>query len=542
MNGLIKRIIESQQDGDSNGGADLLIMSLVLLELDNSTDASLGQKLAYSILKLKSNSWVFSDNLLINFVVLSALIKYNPKIIDGSALGKILRLLTDIESQEGGPYYSFVGKKNNIDLGVNCAIAYFLSLNKVELPELNNLIEKAISKNDFKTEYSDNKYLIYYLISKFYQGPLKKRLMEYTQFFKPAKDKDLEELMIRGIKQEFEAIKTSINDNTEDGQIIEKIFIEAENRFADLNPDFKKITLAQIQRTIKSNSDKQMSLIAYYFKKALVQAGQIFSDEFITKIGLANIFYWTAFIIYDDFWDEDEKATPSILPTANLYARHYINFYDTALPDNPEFIVYFHELMDKLDEANTWETLYCRTKVIGSKFIIPERLPNYEDYEYKFRPASGQILGPLLMLLKIGYKLDSPETKNLIEYFKNYLIAMQINDDAHDWVEDMERGHLSTVVVLMIHDWLKVYPDTKEIDLVADLEKLQQIFWYQTMPRACQKAIDFTKKSRTALDSMHYIENPQSLRRFIDITENTAQSALTEYQNSLKFLAEFDSK
>ena len=559
MNDLLTIIAANQKENGSFSDTDLSLNSLILLEVAELPASQIKQKLSDYILTHKDSNWSFDKDLMTNFLAISALYKNDSKILDGTALGKILNTLTNHEIQEGGPY-CFPDK--GVDLGVNIAIAYFLSLNKVELPALNHLIDQAIDNKNFSNSYCPNPYLLIYLVSKFYNGPKKGTLISLLHNLPPTNSLD-SLLVLKALKELGESINNLPKPdhsstyqitlylnllNKGDKQTIDrpedfvmnKIIIEAKNRFKNLTPDLKKIALDEIARTIDKNKDGQMSLIAHYFKTALGKTGDLLNDELIAKAGLANIFFWTAFIIYDDFWDEDEKASPSILPCANLFARHYTDFYNNILPEQPEFRIFFHNLMDKLDAANTWETLYCRTKVIGSKFIIPKALPDYGNYDFKFQPASGQILGPLALLIKAGFKLDSKEAKDLINYFKNYLIAMQINDDAHDLIEDMERGHLSTVVVMLIKDWQVKYPDKPEIDLIKDLEKVQQLFWFKTMPIACQTARRYTQESRAALKNMTFLENPAPLAHFIDITESVAEEALTEYQKSLDLLKEFN--
>jgi hypothetical protein len=255
-------------------------------------------------------------------------------------------------------------------------------------------------------------------------------------------------------------------------------------------------------------------------------------------MGLANIFFWSAFIIYDNFWDCDEEAQPSVLPVGNLFARHYTDFFDSLC--GKEFNGLFHRLMDKLDEANNWETLYCRTKVENGGFVIPESLPDYGNYESKFQPSSGHILGPVAMLFMFGFDADSAEVHSLTDYFRNYLIAMQINDDAHDWLEDMQRGHLSTVVVMLLEDWHTEYPGIKKIDLQADLEKLQKLFWFKTITRSSQTVLAHTDKARKALRSMKTIENFEPFEHYIIQNENVANKALAEQKKSIEFLKEFN--
>ena len=546
----ITNSITKQQNKDgsynsSNGLTKLLTSSLILIELQeikNDKKINTTKKLLQKwLLNQKNNDWIFSNNLYENFIAITAIQKNAPELISGQDLAKILNILTKAEIKTGGPYHH-----NLID---NVAIAYFLSLNEVNLPNLDKFIKNRI----LKIRQKPIDYLSVYLLSQFCNKVILETLITYLRK-EVGTLNGLDKFLVSKIlnaKQEvpnttlekvlsLKISKTITNDYRQnDNLIITKLIKAAKDRFKYLDKDIQKIALIEIQRTIKKNTDKQMSLLTYYFRIALGKNGNKIDDNFIFQTALANIFFWTAFIIYDDFWDEDEKAMPQILPSANLYARHYINFYDTALPDNQEFPYFFHKLMDKLDGANTWETKHCRTQVINQNFIIPKKIPNYKNYDLKFYPASGQVLGPIVILLKLGFKLDSEEINNLVSYFKNYLIAMQIKDDAHDWLEDMQRGHLSTVVAMLIKDWQEKYPEQKEINLITDLKKLQQLFWFKTIKTSSRLTIAYTKKSKQALKKLYFLENLNPLEYFIDISEKTAKAALKERQKSLDFLNEF---
>ena len=467
-------------------------------------------------------------------------IERNPNAINGGTLAKLLNILAAAEIQEGGPYSSFVDSQDrDIDIAVNIAIAYFLFLQKVDLPELDSLIEKAIASKNFESKFFASGYPAIYLLAKFYNGKQKQSLIDYLSGSHC--QSDLDQKLVAASLSLLKLGQDKISDEftTEEKQIIDLVMETARQRFSHLSKDFQKAAMREIQKTIEGNPDKQMSLMAYCVRQALGQKGREITDAMVAQMGLANIFFWTAFIIYDNFWDCDEEAQPSVLPIANLYARHYVDFFGSLLKKETGFNDLFHQLMDKLDAANNWETLHCRAKVENGKFTIPEVLPDYADYELKYQPSSGHILGPLAMLYQLGFG-NSKETQSLTDYFKNYLIAMQINDDAHDWLEDMQRGHLSTVVAMLLDDWIKEYPDQKEIDLGVDLEKLQRLFWFKTIKRACQVVLDFTAKSRQALKSMATIENFEPLERYIVLNENTAKKALAEQQKSIDFLREFD--
>jgi len=508
---------DQREDGsfsDDYNHPSLLYTSFILLRLNYFPEdkklEEMKRKAVEYILSKKNDSWQFSSSTALNFLALSALAKYNKDLIDGKALAHILMALGSIEVKEGGPYYPYMAGMDNgnksIDLGANAAIAYFLSLLDVELPSLNDLLEKAIKENSFDSSFFDQS-VVMYLVSLSNLG-----LKENNN------EKDEEKLR-------------SMNEKEED--MLNKILEMGEKRFSTLEEEIKGYALAEIKKTIKGNPDKQMSLMSYFMRKALGEKGEKFSDEFIAQLGLANIFFWTAFIIYDNFWDEDEEADPKILPVANLFARDFTTVFNSILPLELGFNEFFREIMDNLDAANTWETTHCRMKVEGTKVYVPEIIPDYGNFEQKYYPASAHILGPVAMLVKLGYAIDSSKVKNLIAYFKNYLIPKQINDDLHDWEEDLRRGNISTVVAMLLEDFGK---DRKIIDLENDLAELQKIFWFKTLPKAGAIVLDFISKSQKYLAVMESLENRSPLEQYIFHEEKIIQEALSEQKATVDLL------
>lgn len=330
-----------------------------------------------------------------------------------------------------------------------------------------------------------------------------------------------------GKKEKLKAVNIfdlkAVNWDNEEREMFKKILKLAGERFFDLPAGMKEFAVGEIQKTIKGNRDKQMSLMPFWFKKALGKKAERISDDLVVQLGLMNVFFWTAFIIYDDFWDEE--GIPKILPTANLYARNFVGFFNSISAHNLDFSLFFRELMDRLDSGNTEILVKFRCQVDGDKIQIPEAIPDYGDYKIVYEPSSAHILSSIAMLYELGYRSDSPEMLSLISYFRNYLIAMQINDDIYDWEEDLKRGHLSTVVIMLLGD---LGSSIKEIDMGRDLAGLKNIFWSKTLPRACKIVIDHTARSRQALGEMAILENPAPLEGIVSMIENAAKTALKE--------------
>lgn len=431
--------------------------------------------------------------------------------LSGGKLARLVKEIADLEREEGGPY-SLGAVPDKADFELNLLIAYFLLLCEVELPKL----------DDF----------------------LRDKLVHPTSVIIPAEEFAVlvEKWRARkrgGLADASGGEQGIVYDESEQ-RIIDLIMKKFDERCAGFSAETRERARDAIKKTIRGNQDKQMSLMSFYTKQALGKNGEKISDDTVAEMGLANIFFWTAFIIYDDFWDEDEDADPKLLPIANIFARHYTDYFLHVLPDNPGFRHFFHTYMDDLDAANAWETEFCRLKVAGGKIVIPDMLPDYGDYEGKFQPAVGHIFGPVAEMATLGYSLESQEIQNFIAYFRNYLIAMQLNDDAHDWEEDLRRGHISTVVDLLLRDVKASGWGSRTIDLEADLPELQKLFWFTTMPKYTKLVFAHTNKARAALENISAFKDREPLMQCVNRNENIARKAEREQKDSARFLREYN--
>lgn len=576
-------ILERQQADGSwrpEAGIDSVFLTALVLSCLNrgelSEDLAIARQRAELFLLSKADkNWQFSQNLFVNFSVIVALAEYDLEIFDGAALAAILKLLTKLEVQLGGPYYSRENSQK-IDLAFNLQVARFLSLFEVDLPNLTAYFSDAMATENYQSAYFVSPFPVLYFFSKFSEFTDNFRIKEFIAK-SDLVNKPLDQLFILnsfkniGFNEEdlekyqsnFSIEKISESDNSsvlsaalaweyysprlakmvekkneEVDEMILKILESATTKFSTLSADMQEIAAGEIARTMAKNNDHQMALMPFYVKKALGEKGEIFSDDFIAAAGLANIFFWNAFIIYDDFWDEEGE--PCYLPTANYYARYFFDFYFRIFAGNQELRQYFHELMDKLDQANTWETKHCRATIGDEKLIIPTELPDYGDYELAYAPASAHILGAVMMLCRLGYDLESAEMKNLENYFRHYLIAMQINDDALDWEEDLERGHLSTVVVMFIRRYQEKYPGTIFLDLrLENRDVLKQFYWYEVIEPMCQAVLEQTQKAQEALAEMSVFEDSGPLTRMIERSAAVAHKTLQDFADKNDFLENF---
>lgn len=419
--------------------------------------------------------------------------------VEGDVLAHLLGRVAEHEIQEGGPYTATIGERD-ADIGLNLGIAVFLGQNGVRLEQLDAFIDTCVRGGELHSAFLE--------------------------------DTEVAQLIKRNATLRKARSEKKVTHTEAENRLLDAIRRALDERLSHLPRGFKEHAHAVIERTIRGNTDKQMALMPLYVREALGKRGSHFTDERLAELGLASIFFWTAFIIYDDFWDEDEAAEPKYLPIANLFARHFIRTFEHT----PGLAMYFHELMDLLDAANEWEMLWCRLVRKEAIIIVPEELPDYGDYLIKFYPAAGHVLGTVAMFGELGYAPDSEEVECVVEYFKHYLVAMQLNDDAHDWKEDLARGHISTAVAKLLEAWKEEHPDEGEIDLEEDMPELERLFWFRVLTPLCESVLACTSRARASLAALDCIEYREPLERFITENERIAKEALAEHRRSVAFL------
>lgn len=544
--------------------------------------------------KLSSLNWIekndFKDNLFFYFLLLISVENFGRDLISTCQLIRILDSLISKEITEGGPYASSPDNKN-IDIGTNILIDCFLRLKGVELESLEKLIDTSIRENNFYSDYCVNPYFLIFLLSKNAKKKNKDILIKYlidnengdnwgnilntslavislsnlnyenrldkefkylennkkllNNSFKLFKSADFEiettlklnasiyskaMLTIKNIKPDI-----FHNFNKEEKSVIKNILKFHSNRTKNLGNDFEILSTKEIIATITRNSDKQMSLMPFYLKKALGEKAKCISNKDISQLGLNNIYFWNAFIIYDNFWDEDEESRPELLPIANYFSRNFLSYLSSEFCTNNDFCAFFQKTMDKLDKANFNEVRNQRFIINGFEVDIPNTIPDYTNYESKFWPSSGHAVISVAMLMKLNYRITSPEVSNLMNYFKNYLIAKQINDDLHDWIEDLNRGHFTIATAEIIKRWKTIHPNKKKLNLNEEELMLRRLFW-ESIDDITTIALCYLKKSRKRLANLSILEEPKYLMQFIEIEEKIITRTIDGKKENLNLI------
>lgn len=598
----------------------LILANLQIFE-EKSDIENINKKLSKFLLSQKNENWSFNywkrnseqsinipypDDLDDTFCALSSLYRYDANLIGGEAMAKIVAILTSLEVQEGGPYRTWIVPSDaekvwrDIDLAVNNNIAYFLSLQEVELPNLVLLIEKAIEEERYYSPYYPSEYPIMYFISRWYQGGKAEKTIQYLLSKKiennwgNALNTALSISALLNLKFPAEKLKESIDclladqkngswesygfcfdpaikgnayyagssslttafclealqkykncelkiknqeaktkkekiKQEEYAKVYNAVIEKVKEKLNTLTDDLKQQQLKIIKKIIEGDKDKQILLLPYFFKLSLGKNGHNVPDELITILGLANLYGWAAYTIYDDFLDEE--GSPNLLPAANLCLRELTNIF-TGILDG-KFASFFRKVMDTLEASNAWEVANCR---IRTNNLGNMKIPDYKDFSKLAERSLGHALGPIAILFSLGYKEDSKEVKGIFNFFKHYIIARQLNDDAHDWEEDFKKGQINSVGAMVLNIYYKKFSADKTINFKKIQEKLQNFFWYSIIIDICNIVEMNTELARKSLQFVAPISEFALFEKLLNPLENIAKKTRKEQQEIIKFL------
>jgi hypothetical protein len=200
-----------------------------------------------------------------------------------------------------------------------------------------------------------------------------------------------------------------------------------------------------LSRLCSGATGSEICLLAYQFARSLDLDSAFLNLNTFVELGTANLMGWLAYSAFDDLLDQDAPVGAGLLPAANIALRASRDKFKTVLASNPAFLAYIDHTFNAIDQANAWELAHCRAEQVGGHLIIGN-LPNYGDRSNLSQRSFGHALAPLGVLILAGHDLASPAVRHVQAALEHYLVARQLQDDLHDWTEDLAKGRLTYVV------------------------------------------------------------------------------------------------
>ncbi len=313
-------------------------------------------------------------------------------------------------------------------------------------------------------------------------------------------------------------------------QAVQRVIVNLEQ------PDFRKHTQTVFKRLIKQDKDKQILLLPWLVAE---MAGVSIDTPTAVNLGAASLWGWMAYTIYDDFLDG--PADPRLLPSANFALRQLTATLRHTLNDNTAFQAETGAILTRIDAANAWETSHCRGSFQKHHLQIAS-LPDYGDYWQLADRSLGHSIAGLGALYAAGFAHQAPQMQALRDFFNHYLIARQLNDDAHDWEEDLQRGHINAVGVLILQLWAKLTGKNLQqgIETDQELEALRKIMWEDVILKVCELVLVHTTRARQALERPEAGFTVAVLSNLLVPLEEAVNKARQERLASLEFMSTFN--
>lgn len=542
----------------------------------------------------ESHNKPYPDDLDDTFAALCALHCYDATLFNGSALAKITQTLTFCEVAEGGPYRTWVvppeAKQHwkDVDPFVNAHIGLFLSYLDIELPRLTEFIEEKIHASLFSSQYYPSVLPGMLFLLEWYHGDYREQLIQLVEknyrnfskleqiiFFLSLDNSEVQRFSDAIVSLRKEIIETSdvfkkpyafCLDPAQNGTKFYAGSSELTASFAlrflcRFSAEEKKIrlslphdeqeiisdTIALIDQLFKNQthlirqsctdfihhfqkkrSFEEVFLLPYRFSKALSLS---IPKEKTTKLCAASVLGWISYTLFDNAMDGEKNAAQK-LPLAFASHRIMTSIFLTTI-NKPAFDHTFEFIMNRLDEAQAWEMAMARKKILGADCRDFFCFRNTDQIGHK---SYGHMLSCVGQLF-LDEKYNITTTHAFITFFHHYLIARQLNDDAHDVREDLEAGHISFVVSKILMD----FPEHSCFILSETLlDELHKKYWKTTSIEIADLILHHANKARDSLAYVHDIII--DMKFFTDLIKSVERGAISmkeERQKAFDFIREF---
>lgn len=538
----------------------------------------------------------YPDDLDDTFCALSALAIHDPALADEGMLAAAVKILIAAESRPGGPYRTWLVAPDSdpvwldVDLAVNSNIAYFLSIASEPLPSLVDFIDTTLLRGEVFSPYYPSSLPLLYFIARGYAGQQQTLLIKTIRAaqLKAATSLDqallLSALLRLGDNAGLQKIITGLLkaqaadgswpaaafciDPAREGKIfyhgsaalstafvVEALCLHELARHAkqpaqqhssdltarrilklanqtdrDLPASIRGDLRDFVKRVATGSSGAEITGLPELFNKSLISPIKDQAAR-LDDLALANLYGWSAYTIYDDFLDNE--GVGQLLPVANVALRRCLEIFQNAL--DKKFVT---KTFNTIEAANAWELRHCRYRV-ERHYVWLADPPAFGNLQKLAERSVGHLLAPMAILELAGYSVTSTQAEHLHKALRHYLIARQLNDDMHDWEEDIRRGSI-TYVVASILTALKIKPGKQPLDKLIPLMKKQ--FWHQTMAETCQTMLRQISMCRRDLAASGLVRRQSPLESLLDDLEASVQKTLQTQAQAESFLKHYGSK
>ncbi|MBI3889359.1 hypothetical protein HY312_02180 [Candidatus Saccharibacteria bacterium] len=458
----------------------------------------------------QSLDWITNTSLFSTTLRLLALAKYDSHLLDGAVMAFYIKRLISAEISPGGPYKVSEGESEII---TNAAIAQLFITLTMPLPKIEQYLRVELQRFSIKEISPTDAWIL------FWPNDLslnKKSYHDITSKISPIARS------ILSLPELNEDVPPTTRPNIVAQQVLDEL--------KSLNPLLHSTARTVWRSIVAADKHSEITLLSSHFTNALSAKNRLKDADLLT-LNRANFYSWMAYTQYDDFIDSE--GMPLRLPIANIAHRKAYTLYNEFSLGIPYASNRINTCFDQMDRANLWELTYCRHSVAGSRITI-NALPSYRNKILLAQRAGAHILGPLLILESC--RAVTPKQRHLMhQYLAHYLIARQINDDMHDWKDDLAHGHSSFVVTFLLRK-TKITSGTYTLARLTEI--LQTYFWKKGLRELHEIILHHTSYALTSATASKLFTNldNQFIATTIRPIINSVTKGMSAIDNQKTFL------
>ena len=410
--------------------------------------------------------------------VLDGLHSYDSGLVTGTDMAVLLERLVDAEERVGGPYRELDGLPHP---STNAFVNQVLTWAAEPLPNVSALLSHADRLFVPKRQAPVEKTMLYVLKQ---ADTGAEALLPHLQQLR-----DYSHLIIAALgaqilhqSEQYHPVDRSLSTHAK------TIYARSQELPVTEEPLAAK-TKHMLRTVVQADYNHEIAALPWMYGQTIGYTSR--SRHTLYKhLGIANVYAWAAYTIYDDFLDDE--GDPTLLATANYLLRALTREYYAALPDTPSFQTFVEKSLTTIDTANTYETTYLRFAATASTITVGP-LPQYGNEDLLADRALFHVLGPMGVLAAVDEKIGGATWNQTLKAFRHYLIARQLNDDIHDWVKDLRAGQISFVVAALLR-YLGTSPGIYNLDEL--LEHARPVFWQNVLPTICNTALEHIAEAK----------------------------------------------
>lgn len=277
-----------------------------------------------------------------------------------------------------------------------------------------------------------------------------------------------------------------------------------------------------------TDEHKEISNLSKCFYNSLSRKPPLLNRQ-LKALGISNCYLWLAYSLADKIIDTATHA--DLAPIAHYFSGMAFLSYEEAGLSTRQL----HACATITDKAISAEQLHSQTTNLHlrQQSIKFSSLPSIANtYSLLGRKSYAHLAGPATILNLSDY--SNAEKSSIMALLEDYCALRQLNDDLHDWKDDLSRKNMTYTVTRLIHDYIE--SSIQKTSHTVTLQQLQKTFFTHTLSSCIETLTSQYKTNTLQLRQISVFCNQTFIDTIITPHVNALQTIQAEQRYTQDFL------